>query len=280
MPWFQKLNRSARSSSGQVFKSTLTAVFLTASGLAVAQSLTQSQTAVVSNLSLSSGAIKSQITLGTAYSNAIASAANNGTIVDPAGYQRSTITEAQRTAYNAALSTFNNTSFYSAQQLLQAASNEAKTNMQTAIADLANAAADLHKVSQVHHHLSTITDAPTAKAAQAVVQSTGLHTEVTAQHVAAYNTSLANVNSYASQTAAFMRAAQSQNITGNVDTFASQYGKNLDYATAAFAYATGSISVAWADGLSVVQNGVLNQWKANADQFYPAAGLVTSVKER
>ena len=77
-----------------------------------------------------------------------------------------------------------------------------------------------------------------------------------------------------------MRAAQSQNITGNIDTFTSQYAQNLDYATASFAYASGAIAVSWNDGLSIVQNGVMNQWKASADQFYPQpAPQTNSIKE-
>lgn len=280
MRWLQMKNHFVRSSLARAFKLTPTVVFLTVSGLAAAQSLTQSQTAAVSNLSLSSGAIKNQVALGTAYSNAIASAANNGTIVDDNGYQRAVISEAQRTAYNTTLAVFKASSFYSAQQLLQAASNEAKTQMQTAITELATASAELQKAAQVHQTLSNVSDVPTAKAAQAAVQAAGLSSEITTQQVAAYNTSLANVNSYASQTAAFMRAAQNQTIVGNVDNFASMYGKNIEYATAGFLYASGTIAVSWADGLSVVQNGVLNQWKSSADQFYPATGPVTSARER
>jgi len=275
-----QVNRFARFPLGRAFKSILAAACLIVSAQAAAQSLTQSQNQAVTNLSTASGAIKTQVSLGTTYSNAIAAASQNGTIVDPVGDSRSIVTETQRNTYNSAISTFNATSFYSAQQMLQAASLQAKTNMQTAITDLAAAAADLQKAAQVNQMLSTVTDAPTAKAAQTAITAAGLSTEITAAQVAVYNSSLANVNTYASQTAAFMRAAQSQKITGNIDTFTSQYGQNLDYATASFAYASGAIAVSWNDGLSIVQNGVMNQWKASADQFYPQpAPQTNSIKE-
>jgi hypothetical protein len=259
-------NRSALSLSAAAFRLTVLALCLSASASALAQ-LTQSQQTTVTNLQQTSLAIKSQVTLGTAYSSGLSAAANAGTIVDPQAYTQATLTEAQRTAYNSALTAFSSTNFYSAAQFFQDRANATKTQMQAAIADLATATVDLQKVVAVNQTVANITDPQTARAAQQTIQNAGLGTSVTSEQMAAYNSSLADVNSYASQTASFMRAANSASISGNVDTFAAQYGRDLSYATATVNYANSSVTVAWGE-LVLTQQGVLSPYKQSAEAFF------------
>jgi len=259
-------NRSALSLSAAAFRLTVLALCLSVSVSALAQ-LTQSQQTTVTNLQQTSLAIKSQVTLGTAYSSGLSAAANAGTIVDPQAYTRATLTEAQRTAYNSALTAFSSTNFYSAAQFFQDRANATKTQMQAAIADLATATVDLQKVVAVNQTVANITDPQTARAAQQTIQNAGLGTSVTSEQMAAYNSSLADVNSYASQTAAFMRAANSKDISGNVDAYAAQYNLKLADASSFVNYTTGTIAVEWGK-MGIAQGGVLDQYKQSAEAFF------------
>jgi hypothetical protein len=226
------------------------------------------QRQVVNNLISASGDIKGQIALGTSYSTALASAASSGTIVDPTAWRSAQITDAQRTSYNMASAVFGTTNFNGSRQFLeqQAASNIA--SMQTSISALATATVDLQKVVTVNQMVSAITDVPTARTTQTAILNAGLGGGITEQQVAAYNTSLANVNSYASQAALFMRAAQNQTLTSNVDHFVNTYAKDLNYVTATAAYENTAITLAWADGLQITQQGMLNNFQKSNSDFY------------
>jgi hypothetical protein len=245
----------------------LTAAFLTVSGQANGQSLTQNQQAVISNLSGSSAAIKQQLALSSAYSSALTSAASTGTIVDPTAYTRATVSEQQRTDYNAALSTFKGTDFYNAQQFFQQQAAAETANLRSAVDQLATAAVDLQKTIAVNQQLQGATDAPSAKVVQNVIANSGMGTEVTAGQVAAFNGSLGLVNSAATQAAAFMRAANSVQITQNTDSLKEAYGGNLAYANASFDYATGALAVSWAN-MTLMQTGALDSFKQSSESFY------------
>jgi hypothetical protein len=246
---------------------TTVALSLTAIGQANAQALTSAQSTTISNLSSASVAIKDRVSLGLRYSGAFATSANEGVIVDPTAHQRAVVTEAQRLAYNASLSTFKSTDFYNADQFFRQKSDEAKIGLRSAISDLSASAVELQKVASLNQQLQGATDAISAKAIQSTITSSGLGTEISSQQIGAYNTSLANVNSYASQAAAFMRAAGSKEITQNLDSFKAQYGLNLAYAGASFDYATGAVGVSW-DKFSMSQSGALDSFKMSGDDFY------------
>jgi hypothetical protein len=263
-----QFNRSNRSLSPLAFVLMMAALFLTVSGQASAQTLMPSQRQVVTNLTNASGDIKGQLALGTRYSAALSTAANSGTIVEPTAYQTATISEAQRTTYNSAALAFNSTNFNGSRQYFETQASNNLANMRASIADLAAATVDLQKVVSVNQMVSAITDVPTARVTQTAILNAGLGSEVSAQQVSAYNSSLANVNSYASQAALFMRAAQNVTLTSNVDTFVNAYAKDLNYVQTTAAYANTSITLAWADGLQITQEGMLNNFTQGASSFY------------
>lgn len=242
-------------------------LFLTASDRASAQVLTPSQRAALSNLYGASGTIKEQVALGLRYSGTLGVAATEGTIVDPAAHRRALITEQQRTDYNQSLGTYRGTDFYTSSQFFQQKGDEARASMRTAISDLAAAAVDLQKAAVLNQQLQGAADAPTAKAVQGAILSSGLGAEISSRQMDAYNQSLANVNSYATQAAAFMRAADSKVITQNLDAFKAQYSLNITYATATFDYATGTVGASW-EGFSLGQSGALDQFKMSSDAFH------------
>jgi hypothetical protein len=230
----------------------------------------------VTNLQASSGAIKTQLALGTAYSAGFAAAAGNGTIVDPTAYQAATISEQQRQAYNSSMSTFASTDFYTAKQFLMQQAAVATTNMQQSISALAAASVDLQKAVAVNQMLTAVSDAPTAKSTQTAIANSGLSSEVTTSQVSAYNTSLASVNSYASQAATFFKAANSTQITGNIDAFKTSYGKDLSQAYAVTGYNSANpyVVVSWGDGFGIGQAG-LSQYTQSSEAFYAANDPLT-----
>jgi hypothetical protein len=223
---------------------------------------------VVNNLSNASDTIKGQLALGVRYSAGLATAAGTGTIVDPNAWQTAAISESQRTTYNAAAQTFNVTNFNGSRQYFEAQASSNLANMRSSISDLAAATVDLQKVVTVNQMVSAITDVPTAKATQTAILNAGLSSDVTGSQVAAYNTSLASVNSYASQAALFMRAAQNTTLTANVDNFVNTYAKDLNYVNTSAAFTNTAITLAWSDGLQIKQEGMLNQYTQGANAFY------------
>jgi hypothetical protein len=212
------------------------------------------------------------LALGTAFSAGFSTSAANGTIVDPAAYQSATITEQQRSAYNTSMGAFNATDFYTAKQFLQQQAAVATANMQASISALASATVDLQKAVTVNQMVGSITDAPSAKSTQTAIAAAGLSTEVTSSQVSAYNTSLASVNSYASQAATFFRAANNTSITGNIDNFKTTYSKDLSqaYAVAGYNSANPYVTVGWQDGLSIGQAGMMIQYTQSSQSFYAA----------
>lgn len=144
--------------------------------------------------------------------------------------------------------------------------------MQSSISALASATVDLQKAVTVNQMVSAITDAPSAKSTQTAIAASGLSTEVTTTQVSAYNTSLASVNSYASQAATFFKAANNTSITGNIDSFKTQYNKDLSQAYAVTGYNSANpyITVNWQDGFGIGQAGQLSQYTQSSDAFYAA----------
>jgi hypothetical protein len=247
---------------------TTLALCLTAIAPASAQTLVPNQRQVVNNLAAASDSIKGQLALGARYSTGLATAATTGTIVDPTAYQTATISEAQRLTYNSAAQTFNTTNFNGSRQYFETQASNNLASMRTSISELAAATVDLQKVVTVNQMMASITDVPTAKVTQTVILNAGLSSDVTSSQVAAYNTSLVNVNSYASQAALFMRAAQNQTLTQNVDNFVNAYAKDLNYVQTTAAYANTAITLAWQDGLQITQEGMLNQFTQGGAAFY------------
>jgi hypothetical protein len=247
---------------------TILALCLTAFAPASAQTLLPNQRQVVNNLATASDTIKGQLALGARYSTALSTAASAGTIVEPTAYQTATISESQRTTYNSAALAFNSANFNGSRQYFETQASNNLASMRNSISDLAAATADLQKVVTVNQMLASITDVPTAKVTQTAILNAGLTSEVTTGQVAAYNVSLANVNSYASQAALFMRAAQNVTLTQNVDNFVNTYAKDLNYVQTTAAYANTAITLAWQDGLEITQEGMLNQFTQGSNSFY------------
>lgn len=242
--------------------------FLIASGPASAQTLlisTQQQT--VNNLATSSNALKQQINIGIVAANTAASGANSGQILQPGALDNFTITEQQRTNYNTALTTYKSTNFSTAQQFLVDQANLAKGQMQTAIDQLAAAAVDLQKVTQVNQLMATVQDVPSASAAKLVLQNTGIGTEVTTQQVAAYNQSLASVNEYATKTGAFFAAANNQQIVSNLDMTANNYNRDLYSATATYAYNNDVLNVQFTQNVNMTFTGFMTLQQQSAEAF-------------
>lgn len=243
-------------------------VFLTVSGPASAQTLLISnQQQVVTNLANSSNALKQQITIGITAANVAASGANAGQILQPNTLDNFTITEQQRQDYNTSLNTYKNTNFSTAQQFLVDQANLAKAQMQGAIDQLAAAAVDLQKVTQVNQLMATVQDVPTASAAKQILQNSGMGTEVTTQQVAAYNQSLASVGEYATKTGAFFAAANNQQIVSNLDMTAANYNRDLYAATAAYSYNSDVLTIQFTESVNMTFEGFMTQQQQSTAAF-------------
>lgn len=215
------------------------------------------------------------MSLGLGIGSSLATSANNGTIVDPTAWQAGTITEQQRLAYNSSLSTFRTTDFYNAQQFFRDQAANTIGQMQQAITALSNSAVELQKAATVNQMVAGITDSTQAKQVQSVVNnSPSLSSEIRAETVGNYNSSLASVNSYATQAASFFQAANNTQLTNTVDLMKTNYGKDLSYAGAHFAYGDSRMLIGWADGFSFAVSPVLDAYKQSSSDFYQANNLL------
>lgn len=275
-----KSNHCARSLWQLASAWTMAGLCLIASVPASAQSLTTSQQTVVNNLQSTSLTIKSQVSLGLGISAALASAANNGTIVDPNAHQAGLITEQQRQDYNASLSTFRATDFYNAQQFFRDQATNSISQMQQAITALSNSAVELQKAATVNQMMANVTDTTQAKQVQSVISnSPTLSSEIGAATVGNYNSSLAQVNSYATQAASFFQAANNTQLTNTVDLMKTNYGKDLSYAGAHFSYADSRMLIGWADGFNFAVSPVLEAYKQSSADFYQANNLMVGAPQ-
>lgn len=222
----------------------------------------------MTNLQSSSDAIKTQINYALSSTSNFTAVANNGYIVDPSAYTSLTISNAQKDAYNAALSTFQNTSFYNAQQYLTDKAHEQVVNMQGAIHDLASAAVDLQTAATVNQIVASVSDSPTAQAAQTAIANSGLNTEITDTQVASFNNSLQMVNTYATQAGAFFASANNNTITSNIDLAASNYNKTLYTASAAYAYNNDQLTINFDGSYAIGFAGFTTDKQISAANFF------------
>lgn len=219
------------------------------------------------------------MSLGLGIGSSLATSANNGTIVDPTAWQAGTITEQQRLAYNSSLSTFRTTDFYNAQQFFRDQAANTIGQMQQAITALSNSAVELQKAATVNQMVAGITDSTQAKQVQSVVNnSPALSSEIRADTVGNYNSSLASVNSYATQAASFFQAANNTQLTNTVDLMKTNYGKDLSYAGAHFAYGESRMLIGWADGFSFAVSPVLDAYKQSSADFYQSNNLMVGAQ--
>ena len=247
---------------------TILVLCLTNTDSASAQNLTPTQQTIVTNLQTASNTLKTQITLGLQSTANFSTAAAGGYIVDPSAYQSLTISGTTLNNYNTSLSTFQNTSFYNAQQFLNDQATTQIANMQTAIQSLATAAVDLQSAATVNQIVSGVTDSPTAQAAQTAIANSGLNTGITTEKVDAFNNSLQMVNSYATQAGAFFASAKNQTITSNIDMAAANYNKTLYTATAAYTYGQDALQVNFDSTYSIGFGGFTTDRQIAASDFF------------
>lgn len=222
----------------------------------------------MTNLQTSSNDIKKQINYALSSTGNFTAVSTNGYIVDPNAYTSLTISAAQKDAYNAALSTFQTTSFYNAQQFLTDRANEQIVNLQGSIHDLAVAAVDLQSAATVNQIIAGVSDSPTAQAAQTAIANSGLNTEITATQVASFNNSLQMVNTYATQAGAFFASAKNNTITSNIDLSAANYNKTLYTASAAYAYAGDQLTINFDGTYAIGFAGFTSDKQISAANFF------------
>jgi hypothetical protein len=245
----------------------IAAVCLISSGQANAQ-LTAQQSATITNLQNSSLVIKNQISSGIKISNNLSTTANNYLIADPNIYQTGIITDAQVKQYNSSLSTFQATNFYTARQLLEDNAKVNKTLMQNSISELAKSAVALQSAVTVNQISNTANDSPTAQAAQAAITASGLNKDIKQSDVASYNTSLANVNEYATKAGAFLAAANNKPLTDKIDLSATNYNKSLYNSSVTYGYSKDMLNIEIPNSYSLSFTGFLKDSQVSATQFF------------
>lgn len=220
------------------------AVCLSAS-VAHSASLDASDQNVINNLTTTSGVIDSQVTTGNYFVAGAVNAANNNLLIANDAYQQALITDAQQDAYNQAIQTFVDHSFYAAQDQLEALASQAKVNLESSVDQYTEATVALKTVTTINAMASSVSNTVEAEALQDYAVSSGAADGVTDTMQDNYNNSLAAVNKNAQEFAAYSSAAVDPHLAAHMDQFADQYGVEIENSYTSLDMVTGYITTTY-----------------------------------
>lgn len=190
--------------------------------------------------------------------------AGSGGIIDTNTVVQYQITQEQLDAYNGALQEVKDAVYYNTRMLFEDKHEEAMTNLSAAVDVFTVAAQEIAKVDAVAEVASTADTVEEQVAMQDFI-ATG-DVELTQQEVAAYNDSIADIETHSQEAAAFLSAANNQFITDTGDKHAQDFNISTINATASFNATNDTLRLIWAVDQQISFHGFFsNDFKASAD---------------
>lgn len=190
--------------------------------------------------------------------------AGNGGIVETGTVTQFQITQEQMNAYNGALQEVKDAVYYNTRMLFEDKHEEAMTNLAAAVDVFTVAAQEIAKVDAVADVAETA-DTPEEQVAMQEFIATS-DVELTQQEVAAYNDSLADIETHSQEAAAFLQAANNTFITDTSDNHAKDFNVSTINATASYTATNDTLRLIWAaDHQISFHNFFSNDFKASAD---------------
>lgn len=174
------------------------------------------------DLKVAAEQIEAQLSLASNLSGSLHQYGHSTNVVEDGVTEAAMIDQMMIVAYNSAIDGVLNTSYLTAQDVLQDQHNAAIENLHIAIDDLTSATSVLATVSTV---ADMAADADTTQE-QLQVQQALATTDmtITEAEVSDFNTALSDVNTYATQAGAFLAASNNAGITDAIDSFAATNG--------------------------------------------------------
>ena len=206
----------------------LTLALCLSASVAHSGSLDATDQTIINNVTNTSGVIVDQVTLGNNFVAGAVNAADNNLFISSEAYKQALITDAQQDAYNAAINTFLDHSFYNAQDQLEALADVAKTNLEASVDSYTDATVALKTVTTINSMASSVSNTVEAEALQDYAVTSGAADGVTDTMQDNYNNSLSAVNKNAQEFAAYSTAAIDPNLADHMDQFADQYGVAME----------------------------------------------------
>lgn len=202
----------------------------------------------MTDLKTAAETIEAQLSLANSLSMTLHNYGHSTSVVEDGVTDAATIDQTMVNAYNAAIDNVLATSYLTASDVLLDQHNIAITNLHTAINDLVAATSVLATVSAVADMAASADTTQEQLQVQAALATTDM--SISQSDVDNYNTALADLNTYATQAGAFLAAANNQNVTAAIDSFA----------------AANNVAVASFTAITYTQNidQMLIMWDANA----------------
>lgn len=166
------------------------------------------------------------------------------------------LTQQSVDSYNEALQAVKNATFYNAKMMFEDKHEEAMDNLSLAVDSFVVATEAIAEVVAVNDMAVEADTVEEQLAVQSFIQTNDV--EITQAEVAAYNTSLDDVEGYAQQAAAFLQASQNDYITSATDNEAQSYNNNSYQAVVSYNAANDHLNIAWQSGYSHGYVGFFN----------------------
>lgn len=174
--------------------------------------------------------IVGQIDTGNNFVAGAVNTAVNGGLIAVDAYTQAIITDAQQDAYNNAISSFVDHSFYDAQKHLQDLADSAQEALSQSVDDYVVATVALQTVATINAMASSVTNTVEAEAMQDYAVSSGAADGITDGMQNNYNNSLAAVNKNAQEFATYSKAAIDPQMIDQMNDFSDTYGASMDTA--------------------------------------------------
>lgn len=219
-------------------------LFLSVSGLTHADSM--------NDLVNSSQAVANQLTLGYKTVAGIAYNAPLGNMSPTGMATQAHISEAQRVAYNNAVSAMSAATYYSAANFLVDRGNTALANMNTSVTEFTTAATSVATILEVQAKASAALTSGNATELQNVaefVETNAAAKTLGASTITAYNTSLDNVETYAQEAAAYIGVSKNADAVAFFDNSAASANSSFsaNEVTATFSLQNNWVAMTYAN---------------------------------
>lgn len=225
----------------------LTLALCLSASVAHSGSLDATDQTIINNVTNTSGVIVDQVTLGNNFVAGAVNAADNNLFISNNAYTQALITDAQQDAYNNAINSFLDHSFYNAQDQLVALADVAKTNLESSVDSYTDATVALRTVTTINSMASSVSNTVEAEALQDYAVSSGAADGVTDTMQDNYNNSLSAVNKNTQEFAAYSTAAIDPHLAEHMDQFADQYGAAIEDSYTSLDLVNGYITTTYYD---------------------------------
>jgi len=226
----------------------------------------------MSDLLAAAQAIEDQLSLANNLSGSLHGYGHSTYVVEDGVTDAALIDQTMVDAYNAAIDNVLATSYLTAADVLLDEHSVAINNLHTAINDLVEATTVLATVSVVADMAASADTTQEQLQVQAALATTDM--SISESDVDNYNAALTDLNTYATQAGAFLAAANNQNVTAAIDSFAAANNVAVSsYTAISYTQGIDQMLIMWGSNTSIALSGYNSGNTITADQIYNQVGF-------